>query len=121
MRNLKPVPSRMAVILAIVAVFLAAPAVAGEGQIEGDWKTSQGNIATISKCGDSYCIHLKTGEFAGKVIGSMKGANSTYEGTITDPANDRTYTGKIEVSGSSLTMQGCAFMVFCQTQVWNRL
>jgi hypothetical protein len=43
-----------------------------------------------------------------------------YKGRITDPANDRTYTGNATLSGNSLAMQGCVAAVFCRTQNWQR-
>jgi len=121
MRYSDLVPSGKAIALTIVAALSITSAPAGERNIEGNWKTNQGNTAAILKCGNSYCITLKTGDYAGKTIGRMARNGGKYTGTVTDPANDRTYSGSINVSGSSLKMQGCALRIFCRTQTWKRL
>ena len=88
--------------------------------IEGNWKTQSGETAAIGKCGGSYCIKLKTGKYSGKSIGRMKGANGKYKGSITDPADDKNYSGTIKISGSTMKMKGCVAYVLCKTQTWNR-
>lgn len=97
----------------------AAPAYADV--IVGNWKTESGETAAIAKCGGSFCIKLKTGTYAGKSIGKMTGGNGEYKGTITDPADDREYSGSAKVSGASMKMKGCALKIFCQTQTWKKL
>ena len=89
--------------------------------IEGNWKTASGETAAISG-GGSFSIVLKTGKYAGKKIGSMSpdGGNS-YSGTITDPKDDKTYSGTATLSGSSLKMTGCALKIFCKSQTWKKL
>lgn len=89
--------------------------------IEGNWKTQSGETAAIGKCGGSYCIKLKTGKYAGKSIGRMKGANGKYKGSITDPADDKKYSGSVKISGSSMKMKGCVAYVLCKTQTWRRM
>ncbi len=90
-------------------------------QIEGNWKTQSGETAKIGKCGGSFCITLKTGKYAGQRIGKMKAAGGKYTGTITDPADNKQYSGSASVSGSSMKMTGCALKIFCKTQKWNKL
>lgn len=89
--------------------------------IEGQWKTASGETAAISKCGSAYCIVVKTGKHAGKRIGRLSGAGASYKGTITDPADDKVYSGSAKVGGSSLKLRGCALRVFCKTQNWRKL
>ncbi len=91
--------------------------------IEGNWKTEAGSTAAIANCGGAFCITLKNGEHAGKRIGKMQanGANK-YSGEITDPADDKTYSGKATVSGNSLNMKGCVLGgLICRGQTWTRL
>ena len=102
----------------VAAVFFVTPAFAAD--IEGNWKTQSGETANIAQCGGSFCIKLTTGEFAGKQIGKVTGSGP-YSGTITDPADDKTYSGKATVSGNSMKMKGCALKIFCKTQTWNKL
>jgi uncharacterized protein (DUF2147 family) len=91
--------------------------------IEGKWKTEAGSTAQISACGGAFCIKLVSGSHSGKQIGKMTagGANS-YSGTITDPANDKTYKGKASLSGGSLSLSGCVLGgLICRSQTWNKL
>jgi uncharacterized protein (DUF2147 family) len=108
--------------LALAATLIMAGA-AWADPIEGDWKTAAGSTAGISSCGGSFCIKLKTGEHAGKSIGTLNAAgDNKYTGNITDPANDKTYSGKATLAGSSLKMSGCVFGgLFCKSQTWHRL
>lgn len=89
--------------------------------ISGNWKTQSGETAAIGKCGGSYCITLKTGKYVGKRIGKMKGSGNSYSGTITDPADDKTYSGSAIISGSTMKLKGCALKIFCKTQTWKKL
>ena len=111
--------SRM--ILALTLGFgLAGGALAAE-PIEGNWKTASGETAVIGPCGAGFCITLKTGKFAGRKIGELAGSGGEYTGSITDPAEDKTYDGSGAVSGNALKMKGCVLKVFCKTQTWSRL
>lgn len=89
--------------------------------IVGNWKTASGETAAIASCGGGYCITLKTGKHAGKRIGSMNGSGDSYRGEITDPANDKTYSGAASIEGSSLKMQGCVLKILCKSQTWSRM
>jgi len=105
---------------AVFAAALATSAFAAE-PIEGNWKTQSGETAAIGKCGGSFCIKLKTGTYAGKQIGKLKGSGADYAGTITDPEDNKEYTGSAKVSSSSMKLKGCALKIFCQTQTWKKL
>jgi uncharacterized protein (DUF2147 family) len=100
---------------------IAASGVALAEPIVGNWRTESGAIARIAPCGSQICITLTSGEHAGKQIGQMTPqGNDRYRGTITDPADDRTYSGNGTVSGNTLSMQGCVAAIFCRTQTWSR-
>ncbi|APH71553.1 DUF2147 domain-containing protein [Aquibium oceanicum] len=109
-------------ILAIAAatLFLSAGAAFAD-PIEGNWKTQSGETASIASCGGSYCITLKTGKYAGKQIGKMSANGKSYKGSITDPADDKTYSGSASLSGGALKMKGCVAAIFCKTQTWSKL
>ncbi|KQM35230.1 MULTISPECIES: DUF2147 domain-containing protein [Rhizobium/Agrobacterium group] len=107
-------------ILAGLAFLISSSAFAAEA-IEGNWKTASGETAAIAKCGSAFCVTLKTGKHAGKQIGKMTGSGDNYAGEITDPANDKTYSGSGTVSGNSLSMKGCVLKVLCKSQTWTRL
>jgi uncharacterized protein (DUF2147 family) len=106
---------------ALAAVFAISASHAMADTIEGKWRTQSGETAAITKCGGAFCIKLKTGEYAGKSIGQMKGAKGKYKGSITDPADDKKYSGTIKINGSTMKMKGCVAYVLCKTQTWNRM
>ncbi len=107
-----------AIALAFAFAFIATSVNASE--ILGKWKTESGETALISNCGSSICIVLKTGKYKGQSIGKLKVDGSKYKGTVRDPADDKTYTGSISVTGNILKMQGC-IAIFCKTQKWTRI
>ncbi len=90
--------------------------------IVGNWLTESGETAYIAACGGgNFCVTLKTGTYAGTSIGKLANTGGRYKGKITDPATDKTYTGKANISGSTMKMSGCVFGgLFCRSQTWNR-
>lgn len=111
--------TRMLTLATAIIALSAATAMADP--IEGNWRTQGGETAAISSCGGAYCITLKSGKHNGKRIGQMSGSDGSYSGTITDPADDKTYSGSANVSGGSMKLKGCALKIFCKTQTWTRL
>lgn len=111
---------KKSIILAAIISLSGITAQAAE-PIEGNWKTESGETAAIGSCGGGYCITLKTGRHAGKQIGVLSGKGADYSGKITDPANDKTYSGSAAVSGGSLKLQGCVMKILCKSQTWSRL
>ena len=106
--------------IAIAALFVAGAAHADP--IEGNWRTDAGSTAQISSCGSAFCIKLVSGDHSGKQIGKMSASgDGRYTGSITDPNNDKTYSGSARLNGNSLRMQGCVLKVLCRTQNWQRL
>ncbi len=111
---------RKALLIASAAAFVTNAAAADD--ITGNWRTKNGETAAISECGSSFCITLKTGKFSGRKIGTFSGANGAYSGKITDPNNDKTYTGKASISGATLKMSGCVmFGLLCRSENWQRM
>ncbi len=82
------------------AIVLAGTSMAFADPIEGNWKTQSGETAKIGK---------------------MKASGGKYVGNITDPADDKEYSGSATVAGSKMKMTGCALKIFCKTQKWNKL
>ncbi|THF56699.1 DUF2147 domain-containing protein [Ollibium composti] len=105
----------LAAILIMTGSALADP-------IEGNWKTQSGETASIAG-GGSFSITLKTGKYAGKTIGSLRAAgDNKYAGSITDPATDKTYSGKATISGATMKMSGCVLGgLICKSQTWHKL
>ena len=105
---------------ALAAIALTGAALADP--IEGKWKTQSGATAQISPCGGSFCVKLTTGQHAGKQIGKMTpNGSGKYKGSLTDPADDKTYSGSGSLNGNVLKMRGCVLAVLCKTQTWTRL
>jgi len=105
----------------LVAILVSATASYAD-PIEGNWRTARGETARIASCGGNFCITLKTGKFSGKHIGSMSAdGGGSYSGSITDPENDKTYSGSGSLSGSTLKMEGCVLGVLCKSQTWRRM
>ncbi|MDE1994706.1 MAG: DUF2147 domain-containing protein [Rhizobiaceae bacterium] len=103
------------------ALLLTATAAFADEPIVGNWKTKAGDTAVIAPCSDSFCVTLKTGKYAGRQIGKMQGKGNAYTGEITDPEENKTYSGSGTVSGNTVKMQGCVLKVLCKSQVWTRL
>lgn len=107
--------------LAAATIMLAlSTGAAWADPIEGLWKTEAGSTAQIVPCAQGFCITLKTGQYAGREIGQLAAvAPGRYEGKVTKPDENKTYSGKATLSGSKLKLSGCV-LVFCQTQTWSR-
>lgn len=108
------------ILVASAMLFASSAAFAAE-PIQGNWKTASGETAEIAPCGGAFCVTLKTGKYAGKRIGKLAGSGADYTGEITDPKDDKTYSGSGSVSGNSLKMKGCVLMILCKSQTWTRL
>ena len=102
-----------------IAAALGTSAFAAQ-PIEGNWTTATGARALIAPCGGAFCITLKSGAHAGKRIGRVSGSGNSYSGTITDPADDKEYSGSAKVNGSSMKMKGCVLKVLCKSQTWKK-
>ena len=112
---------RMFIVAAAAALAFSAASVQAAEPIEGNWKTASGATAQIAPCGGSYCVTLKTGKHAGKQIGKLSGTGASYTGEITDPKDDKTYSGSAAVSGAMLKLKGCVLKVLCKSQNWSKL
>ncbi|MCB8836063.1 DUF2147 domain-containing protein [Aurantimonas sp. VKM B-3413] len=108
-------------ILALATIFaLSTPALSAE-PIVGKWRAPGGGIVRVSPCGDAFCATVISGEHKGKSVGQMTGSGKTYKGSVTDPRDDRTYSGTVSISSGSLKLTGCALKIFCKTQTWIRI
>ena len=79
--------------------------------IVGNWKTESGETAAIGACGSSYCITVKTGQYAGKRIGRLSGSGANYKVTITAPSDGKEYSGSAKVNGPNMRLKGCALAI----------
>lgn len=104
-----------------LAASFAAPAFAQEA-IVGAWKRTNGTIINYAECGaQGYCGTVMTGEFKGKSIGAMAGSSGSYKGTVNKLDEGKTYSGKANVSGNTLSLAGCiAGGLICKTEKLTR-
>lgn len=87
----------------------------------GYWRSRTGLLASVSPCGSFLCITLRNKEYAGRMIGKMKGSAGTYNGTIIHPGWNWTFNGFARLQGNTAHISGCVVgHIFCRTQVWQR-
>ena len=108
-------------IMAAAILLAASSAAYADEQIVGHWKAPGGGIVDIAPCGAGFCATVISGQHKGKDAGTMNGSGADYEGTVTDPRDDNTYSGKAKVEGDTMNLTGCALKVLCKTQVWVRV
>lgn len=121
---------------AVALIALATPALADPA--EGVWQTEVDDGAfayvTIAPCGPAFCGTISrtfqnggteyNSENKGKqiVIGMAPVGGGAYEGQVWRPSNNKTYVGKMSVSGNALTLKGCvAGGLICAAQSWARI
>ena len=105
----------------LVGLAMLGASAAAADPIVGEWRTLDGTLADIGMCGGEVCIVLKTGDWPGRKIGTLKASvPGRYSGSITDPRDGRTYSGRATLSGDTLKLTGCALKIFCQTETWSR-
>lgn len=112
--------------------FLAlGPAVALAADATGIWLRDTGaSKVKIAPCGAALCGYIvwlkdaatspaKMGE---KIFFDMKSdGDNSWEGSAYNPENGKTYTGKMSLSGNTLTTKGCVLGgIICKTIVWSR-
>ena len=116
---------------ALTAVFLTAfvpPAAAAE--LGGVWLRDNGaSRVRVAPCGDSMCgtiIWLKDtkgeAKIGQRVFYNMKanGANA-WTGNAFNPEDGKTYSGKMTLSGDTLTTSGCVLGgLICRSVSWSR-
>lgn len=107
----------------IVAATLLACGTAWADPIEGKWKTQSGETATVTSCGDDFCITMMTGRHAGKQVGKVTGGDDgNYSGFITDLDENETYQGSARLSGNTARLSGCVLGgLICKSQDWTKL
>ncbi|KQT42945.1 hypothetical protein ASG43_15455 [Aureimonas sp. Leaf454] len=107
-------------LLSAALLAFASSSASAEEPILGKWRAPGGGIVEVTNCGGAYCATVVSGRHKGKTAGRMNGSEGTYEGTVTDPRDDRSYSGRAAVDGDVLKLKGCALKVLCKTQTWTR-
>ena len=122
--------SRSVFALTIAAFAFAATPSLADG-VNGTWLRESGaSKVRFAPCGDAVCgvmSWIKPGtdtpaKVGQRVFYGMKpaGANA-WSGSAFNPEDGKTYTGKMTLSGDSLTTQGCAMGgLICKSTQWTR-
>ena len=125
--------------LIMSATFVAASAVSAlaADPVEGVWQTEVDDgkyaLVTMAPCGMNICgVISRTfnadGEYKSENLGkkividmAAKGSGK-YEGQVWRPSNNKTYIGKMDVSGSKMKLRGCvAGGLLCSSQNWIKV
>lgn len=121
---------RLAVPLSLfLAAMVASPVLADD--LSGTWLRETGlSKVKFAPCGNAICgniVWIKPGvdtpaKVGQRVFFDMKpsGANS-WSGSAVNPDDGKTYSGKMSLSGSTLTTEGCAMGgLICKSSTWTR-
>jgi uncharacterized protein (DUF2147 family) len=127
-------------ILTLLALF-AAP-----NDPTGTWRTPRNADIRLERCGPAICgriaslprfpdnprgldLNNKDKAARGRPLvglpmlqGFTGGPPKWTGGSVYNPEDGRTYSGRIElVDANTLKLTGCAFKIFCRSQVWKRV
>jgi uncharacterized protein (DUF2147 family) len=104
----------------------------------GTWKTGVDGEGyahvKMAKCGSNICGKIaKTFDTSGQqqpsdligrtiVIDMAPNGDGSYNGKVYRPSDDRTFIGKMSVSGQKLALSGCVLGgLICAKQTWTRV
>ncbi|HMT15490.1 MAG TPA: DUF2147 domain-containing protein [Aestuariivirga sp.] len=104
---------------AFAALVIATPALADP--IAGNWKRPNGIVVRFVPCNAGFCAIVQTGPNKGKSAGKLSASGAGYKGSLTDLENNKTYSGKGSISGSTLKVSGCVLGgLICKSENWTR-
>lgn len=121
----------MALAFGVCAITVALLAPARADDVAGIWLRDTGaSKVKFAPCGGALCgtlAWIKPGvetpaKVGQKVFFDMKpsGANA-WSGSAFNPEDGKTYSGKMSLSGGTLTTQGCAMGgLICKSSTWTR-
>lgn len=117
-------------ISAFGALLLIPTTAIATGDAKGTWLVAERDARVrIDSCGEALCGWIawmkgptsfaKVGQ---RVLWDMRSnGDGVWTGKAFDPRDGKTYSGKLTVSGNSLTMTGCVLGgLFCRSQSWAR-
>lgn len=116
-----------------IALALASMATSARAQdATGTWLRENGESRVrFAKCGDALCgtvAWLKdpaksTSKIGQRVFYDMKpNGDGQWAGQAFNPEDGKTYSGKMTLSGSTLTTAGCVFGgIICRSVTWSRV
>jgi uncharacterized protein (DUF2147 family) len=123
---------------AVLGLSMAGTAWAAD-PIVGNWRTiadDNGNsgLITVSECGAKICgVLVQSYDKNGKTFKSENqgrqliwdmvntGGGSYGKGKVYSPDRGKTYSGKLKLAGSKLTVQGCVLGICRNGGTWSRV
>ena len=131
----------------LLIMLTAATAVPSADTVVGTWKTQTRNgTVNVAKCGSSICGTIITSDLLAQkpdqadvlnkdeslrgrklkglqiVQGGQWDGSAWTGGTVYNPDDGRTYSGKITpVDANHLKLRGCVFYPLCKTETWTRI
>jgi uncharacterized protein (DUF2147 family) len=121
----------LSLFLIAVGAAVALPAAPALADPSGVWLRENGNARVrIAKCGDAFCGTLvwvkdpdgpsKVGQ---RVFYNMKpNGTNAWSGSAFNPEDGRTYSGKLTLSGGSMTTSGCVLGgMVCRSVNWRKV
>lgn len=118
----------LAAVTVLAFTGIAGPSLAAD--VSGTWLRDTGaSKVKFSKCGGAICGHivwLKPGadpkaKVGQRVFFDMKpSGENAWSGSAFNPEDGKTYTGKMTLSGDTLTTAGCVMSVICKSTTWSR-
>ncbi|MGO3932574.1 DUF2147 domain-containing protein [Rhodopseudomonas pseudopalustris] len=113
------------------ALTTVATSSAHADEVTGVWLRDTGaSKVKFAPCGGALCgtiVWLKPGietpaKVGQRVFSEMKPAGqNAWNGSAFNPEDGKTYTGKMSLSGGTLTTQGCAMGgMICKSSTWTR-
>ncbi|RYH03560.1 DUF2147 domain-containing protein [Salipiger sp. IMCC34102] len=125
-------------LIAATAALLIATAAQAQDAALGTWQTEvdDGAFAHVDvvPCGGAVCGTIvrsyqadgtpyESPNIGLQIVRNMApNGDGTYAGQVFRPSNGKTYTGKMQVSGNALRLQGCvAGGLICASQNWVRV
>lgn len=118
-------------LLAIAALVLAGPCLAADDLAGSTWLRDSGaSRIRFEPCGQALCgtvVWLKNpggpSKVGQRVFIDMKPAGAgAWAGQAFNPEDGKTYSGKMSLSGTTLTTAGCVFGgLICKSVSWSRV
>jgi len=116
-----------------IAILLALAATGGAalaGDVSGEWARVDGKgKVRFAPCGEAICGAITwvrdpagPGKVGQRVFFDMKPAGeNAWIGSAFNPEDGKEYSGKMTMSGASLTTKGCVFGgLICKSVEWTR-
>lgn len=124
---------KTALVLAVATFAIAGTGFAAQAQdATGVWLRENGESRVrFAKCGEALCgtvAWLKdpagsTSKLGQRVFFDMKASGTgQWSGQAFNPEDGKTYSGKMTLSGNTLTTAGCVFGgIICRSVSWSRV